>query len=596
MSELKVVIDRQKCTAIFSGRGTFESKEEIKRLGPAKWLAAQKSWEVSNFSLTAEELSIQFPLIFIEEATIKEANGGALSKHASAEAAPVMGRAQNSDVALAENPVTLPAQSEIGAIPESVSVSELIRQVSFRISQAFPGVVYLRGILNSVNFGKGRVFLQLRDADQKEHCIDAVIWGNAEQVCANLYQAGFQLEADLDVMFQGKVQVWNKGVRVALQITGVVAEYTISKVAAQREVTNERLRKEGLFALNKEKKLPFLPTRLGILTSAGGTVINDFRASLDEASFRFELFWLHVAVQGREAKEQIIRGFERLAQLENLDAIVLIRGGGGVGDLAVFNEYDVAKAICMSPVPVVSAIGHQTDQSSAQDVSCLSLGVPKDVGRVFADIVKDLRRRFVEAAQAMKQSVTPLLENRMSLLQKVRESIHFAGMTQLSQARQQLIERGNVLQILSFGVIESRIQTVLSSLREIAQLAQFVGERKRQEMVLIGQRLKNGLDRQIQQAGQKLTLFLDLVRLGSRFVDEQGKALVAYSRMFEEVDPVRQLQRGFSLIRDGRGKIITRGSQLSPNEAIEIEFHDIKRAAIVKDGGTSDDPESRKKL
>lgn len=595
MSELKVVIDRQKGTAIFSGRGTFESKEEIKKLGPAKWLAAQKSWEVSNFSLTGEELSIRFPSISIEEAS-----GGALSLHVSAEVSPVVRVVQNANqqtsVIPAESSLTVSAPSELGVLPESVSVSELIRQISFRISQAFSGVVYLRGILNSVNFSKGRVFLQLRDADQKDHCIDAVIWGNAEQVCASLYQAGFQLEADLDVMFQGKVQVWNKGVRVALQITGVVAEYTISKVAAQREVTNERLRKEGVFALNKEKRLPFLPTRLGILTSAGGTVINDFRAALDEASFQYELFWLHVAVQGREAKEQIIRGFERLAQLERLDAIVLIRGGGGVGDLAVFNEYEVAKAICMSPVPVVSAIGHQTDQSSAQDVSCLSLGVPKDVGRFFADIVRDLRRRFVEAAQAIKQCVTPVLENRMNLLQKVRESIHFAGMTQLTQARQQLVDSGKMLQILSFGVIESRIQTVLSSLREIVQLAQFVGERKRQEIVLIGQRLKNGLDREIQQADQKLALFWDLVRLGNRFVDEQGKALIAYSRMFEEVDPVRQLQRGFSLIRNGGGKIITRGAQLSQNEAIEIEFHDIKRAAIIKDGGSNDDPESRKKL
>lgn len=203
----------------------------------------------------------------------------------------------------------------------------------------------------------------------------------------------------------------NKGGKLWLNIKRIIPEYTSSKLASLREQTNERLRKEGIFENNKNLSFPFLPVNLGILTSSTGTVINDFMASLDEAKFGFKLTWLSVAVQGSEAKKSIVNGIRQLSKIKDLDVILIFRGGGSPAELAVFNDYEVAKAICLCPLPVISAVGHQEDQSSTQDVSYLAQGVPKDIGTFFANLVLSYRKNLFDFTSRIQNSAKSIYEN-----------------------------------------------------------------------------------------------------------------------------------------------------------------------------------------
>ena len=144
--------------------------------------------------------------------------------------------------------------------------------------------------------------------------------------------------------------------------------------------------------IRDRKILSFLPSNLGIITSDAGTVIHDFRSSLDVAEFQFKLFWYKSRVQGSEAATDLKKGISYFSARDDIDAILIFRGGGSQADLSVFNNYELAKNICTSSKPIFSAIGHQEDQCSVQDVSFRSFGVPKDIGRFFADLIIDKRQ------------------------------------------------------------------------------------------------------------------------------------------------------------------------------------------------------------
>ena len=203
--------------------------------------------------------------------------------------------------------------------------------------------------------------------------------------------------------------------------------------------------------------LVFLPRRLGILTSGGGTVINDFRASLEKAEFGFELFWRSVRVQGVDACEDILAGLSELLKLKRIDAILIFRGGGSKAELAVFNNYDIARAICLSPVPVISAIGHQEDQSSAQDVSFRALGVPKDVGRFFADAVVGYRDNISHWSALIKNAGVSIYRYNSQTLSLVARGIKDAVFSRCHNTEERLLSSGSQLPILARRLIEQRV-------------------------------------------------------------------------------------------------------------------------------------------
>ena len=324
----------------------------------------EKSWELHDSDLTKEKLEQIFPNINV-----------------------VFSESKQTDTKQA---VVAKKQQELkkDGLPQSFSVSQISYQISSIIRNAFPQVIHIHGVLSSVKkTSDGRVFMDIAEVDKPDETIKCVIWQDADKLCSGLKKSGFELEKDLQVMFAVEVGFNRKWASVSLNVIKIVHEYTLSKVKAQREITNEKLKKEGIFSKNKELEESFLPKRLGIITSSGGTVINDFMNALNTAEFGFELFWFSASVQGQSAKKELIQGIKKLQGIKDLDAILIFRGGGSAADLSVFNDYDIAKAVCKSKLPVFSAIGHQEDQSSIQDVSYQAYGVPKDLGHYFASIV-----------------------------------------------------------------------------------------------------------------------------------------------------------------------------------------------------------------
>ena len=577
---LRIVINHNENSVTFTG-DTFQYKEQIKSLGNARWQGVQKAWEIRP-AVSSGKLQEVFPDALIEE------KGETKKGHADGEVtfwsdeqdvADVFGTNDSGNVS---NPQTT-------TLPQSLSISEFLTKAKIVLQNAFAGAIYIRGKLSKVSASSGRMFIEVVDLDAPDERVDCVVWQNADSVFAPLFKSGFKLEADLPVMLQVKVDLNKKGSRLSLHIIGVVAEYTSAKIAAERDITNQKLKEEGIFEQNKKLKLTFLPKRLGILTSPTGTVINDFCAALETAGFGFELFWYKVNVQGDTAVREILKGLKYLDQREDLDAILIFRGGGSPAELGVFNNYEIAKRVCMCSKPVVSAVGHQADQCSVQDVSFVACGVPKEIGYFFANIVLDIKRQYGENIRMISNRISVSLETYSLKIKNIRETFPIY-IRMFVKKRSELFSQlaGNFPAYTQAFIRreENRISVVFDSL---VQLANRVFTLKKEAFKQqLGGRLLVLLTVKQRLALNKLSGTADVLHGIKRAIELKGQSLEHLGVIVEGLDPKKQLKRGFSLVRkagkdaDVSSPYITAASGLASGEEIRIEFYEGSREAVVK--------------
>ena len=595
MLQLSVKISRRRKVAVFSGRDTYKAREDIKQLGRARFLGATKEWEVSGFTLSRIDLESQFPGIdILEDGELSDEISQNETERVLPNLSPVSSTAQS---AREENCSDLST-----SVPKGLSVSDFLNVGRAALRTAFPSSFCIFGIIRQVNRSSGgRIFLDLGDSGNGEDYIRCAIWAGSESLCKPLEERGFSLEADLEVMLEVSANLVSKGGYLSLTIKRIVVEYTIAKLAAQREKTNEQLKKEGLFTKNKQLQLPFLPRRLGILTSSGGTVIHDFMASLDAAKFGFELFWYKTAVQGAEAKGSLLKGLSALSAIPNLDAILIFRGGGSQADLAVFNDYEIAKAVSLAAVPVLSAIGHQEDECSVQDVSYRGGGVPKDLGRYFADIITDLRARFLRALEMLAFQGSRLEIETQDGLRRVTDvltgsTFHFlngrsVGLngvlvtlprlaeSALGNGKSHFIRTAGPLSVLATRQQQQNDTRLARAGEQIGSKAEQLIARRSTITQQVVAKIAHGLETKVATGRHLLLEKRRLVSEAERIITTRSGWISSFEQILPSLGPEAQLKRGFALLRktpaaEGADTFIVSTKDLSKGEQLWVQLHD----------------------
>jgi exodeoxyribonuclease VII large subunit len=573
--QLFAKIDHQKKVVLIYGPGTFMAKDRIKAFGPARWRGDLKQWEVRVEELSESAIKSHFPEIVFEQ------DSSVIVSPVEPELIQIV--TEQITALSRDGETSVPIEDVDGKIktPPGVSVSKLLNEIRFLINNYFSSTRFVYGVLTKVTRSQGRVFLELADDQSDTQQISLVIWGNEEGICEKLNKAGFVLEAGLQVMFEVAVQLSSKKAFISFNVQKIVHEYTIAKLAAKREVTNEQLKKEGIFELNKKISVPALPRRIGLLTSSAGTVINDFRASLDTSKFGFQLFWYPVNVQGDRAVKDILKGL-KILEKSDVDLILIFRGGGSPADLAVFSEYELAKAVCLCKKPIFSAIGHEEDQCSVQDISCKAFGVPKEIGHYLAEIIINFRREVLQEARSIANQTQVLVNNSQEKLKTLSAMISYAVSESLGK---QAVE-----------------------MRRLCQFAKSYAERiyqtRFQELSLFSKQIKSNADKDFNsnkllllQSGRKFapSVQLFLQRLVTRMkstvtlsgnlnylIKEKESVIQLKEELFKNIAPETQLQRGFALVKKESGEYATRGGQLVSGEAVVLEFSDLTKSAQIK--------------
>ncbi len=528
---LIITLEEKNARIAFSG-DTYSYREEIKSCHGAKWQFDTKTWAISSSGNSVSSLKKRFPL-----ATYVGFN----------------------DDESAEDVVESLVPNISNEPSDSLSVSSLIFSIDAVLRKYFSIEQKVFGIIKNVKSYRGtRIYFDLHDPEKSDVAIRCVIWENQLNSILALEEQGFKLEDDLPVLLSATIAVNSKNANCSLQVKRFYPEYTKGKIAAERDKTNNRLKSEGLFNLNKQLTVTSIPKNLAVLTSKTGTVINDFLSSLSTANFGFNVSWYPIRVQGSDARSDVIKAIQFFNEDPEIDIILLFRGGGSSSDLSVFNAYEVAKAICLSKKPIFSAVGHEEDQSSAQDVSNKSFGVPKDIGHYLSRIIVDYRDAVLSLA----------------------DKILIISTNYISEIESKTVNIVSLLRNISRYSVE-KISNKLKSVSMLSNLGQLVVKNKEQDADNYLKRLFTSSEYLLNNSNEKLINVVSNFKITEIILKNTEQGIERFQHFFKAISPEVQLSRGFAIIRH-KGKILTSGEDINSGDRIQVSLKNIELETIVE--------------
>lgn len=406
------------------------------------------------------------------------------------------------------------------------TVSEIASGVKRVVEENF-GRVRVRGELSQFKVvGSGHAYFSLKD---DKSVISAVCWKGT------LPKLGFKPEDGVEVVATGKVTTYpgRSQYQLIVEAMEVAGEGALMALLEKRK---KMLAAEGLFDPARKKPLPFLPEVIGIVTSPTGAVIRDILHRLGDRFPRHVLVW-PVLVQGDGAAEQVaaaVRGFNGVQGMRP-DVLIVARGGGSIEDLWAFNEEVLVRAVAESQIPVISAVGHETDTTLIDFASDKRAPTPTAA----AEMAVPVRADLLAAVEAYGTRSHVAVQRR---LQHQRE--HLEALARALPRPQQILQ-GMTQRLDDWA---ERLQGALPRLVAV----------KLQHAERVSERLKPSLVAPVlQQKLHALALVGDRLqqRMAVRVEREEGRvALLA--RVLETMDVKRVMQRGFALVRGDKGLVV----------------------------------------
>lgn len=437
------------------------------------------------------------------------------------------------------------------------SVSEISARVRRVVEDNF-GYVRVRGEISEckVQAGSGHCYLTLKDENA---ALSAVCWKGTMSKLAHKPQVG------LEVIATGKLSTYAKGKSAYQMVIEALEPAGAGALMAMLEQRKQQLAKEGLFDAARKKPIPFLPETIGIITSPTGAVIRDMLHRLQDRFPRHVLLW-PVAVQGQGAAEQIaaaIEGFNRMA-VNRPDVLIVARGGGSIEDLWAFNEEVVVRAAAASAIPLISAVGHETDTTLIDFAADKRAPTPTGAAE-FAVPVRSELLSLVEVLDARQRGAM------RKMLQHQNERV--TGLARGLPRPQQLVaSMAQALDDVSerLGLVLPRFLQQkterLHALRLSPRIILLQSERQAQHVQALAQRSAAAMTR---TAERKQAL---LERMGDKL---------------ESLNVLAVMQRGFALVKDAQGALVKQSSALADGQAVQLQFHDGVRAATIGNGATA---------
>ena len=408
------------------------------------------------------------------------------------------------------------------------------------------GFVRLRGELSGVKrAASGHLYCCLKDEGA---VIDGIMWRTGAQ------RLGFLPEDGVEVVASGKLTTYpgRSKYQIVIETMEIAGE---GALLALLEKTRRRLEAEGLFAGERKRPLPFLPAVIGVVTSPTGAVIRDILHRLADRFPSRVLVW-PVLVQGQGAAEQVaaaVRGFAELpAQVPRPDLLIVARGGGSIEDLWAFNEEAVVRAIAASPMPLISAVGHETDTTLADFAADRRAPTPTAAAEMAVPVRRDLANAIDELAlRQRKCALRPVSLGRERLAAQARLLPRPQAMTERpAQRLDELSER--LRRGLADRARKARDQLLSDSARLSAPL------------------LRAG----VQRAQARLDAVRLVPTLLTRAQAERGQRLAALDRLRRQLDPKAPLARGYALVCAPGHPLVASRDLAARQERLTLEFAD----------------------
>jgi len=440
------------------------------------------------------------------------------------------------------------------------SVSELSGALKRSVEDQF-GYVRVRAELSGVKrAASGHLYFALKD---DKAVLDGVCWrGNAQRLA-------FVPEDGLEVICSGKLTTYPARSKYQM-VVDHMEPAGAGALMALLEERKKKLAAEGLFDPARKKPVPYLPGVIGVVTSPTGAVIRDILHRLGDRFPRHVIVW-PVLVQGEGAANQIasaIRGFNAIdgsGSVPRPDMLIVARGGGSIEDLWSFNEEVVVRAAAESEIPLISAVGHETDTTLIDYASDLRAPTPTGAAEMAVPVREDLMLGVADLGRRLAVLRGAMIRDREERLRGLARGLpsprDILGLAQ--QRFDDLSDR------LPRGLV-SAVQ------QKSSQLNRLVGGlsvgRLRQLIAFRGSQLE-GAQARLQPAY-------------ARKLSDLSARLEASGRMLESLSYERVLDRGFALVEDADGCPVSKAASLAPGDAVAVRFSDGTAAMQVTESGS----------
>ena len=412
--------------------------------------------------------------------------------------------------------------------------------------------VRIRGEISRPSFpGSGHVYFTLKDADGT---IAAIIW---KYIIPRL---SVKPKEGMEVICTGKITTFagQSKYQIIVDNMEIAGEGALLKMLEDRR---KKLLAEGLFNPEHKKSIPYLPEIIAVITSPSGAVIKDILHRLSDR-FPSHVYIWPVAVQGEGSAKQVSNAIDQLNQLsketnvKSPDLIIVARGGGSLEDLWSFNEEIVVRSVFNSTIPIISAVGHETDTTLIDFVSDLRAPTPTGAAEKSVPVRDELKARVGELGLRIHSSFLSKVNNNKD---------HLRNLVRLLGKPDQILDNKSQKLDYAYRDLDNLFQNIFVDQKN--KISQF-SQRLLPPKVLI-----NNLDAKKQLLD---TRFRNLIE---NLIDKKQTRFISLGKLLEAASFKRVLDRGFSLVMDSDGNPIKLSSQAANKALVNIKFADENRSA-----------------
>ncbi|HUP23046.1 MAG TPA: exodeoxyribonuclease VII large subunit [Thermoanaerobaculia bacterium] len=453
--------------------------------------------------------------------------------------------------------------------PDTYSVSQLGSELQRFVSMAF-AALWVGGEVQRPRAARsGHLYFELVEKGPDDEILgklDAVLWRRDHmRVRAALRRVGAHIEEGSSLRCFGSLDFFPPAGRMQLVVRDVDPLFALGALAQRRRATLEELQRAGLLERNRSLSLAPVPLRLGLVASRESAGAADFLETLRASGFGFELRWLDVRVQGATAESDLcaaLAWLERRARLRgDLDAVVIVRGGGARADLAAFDSRRVALQVAQAPVPVLTGIGHHVDRAVADEVAHSAFKTPTEVAEFLVRRVATAESRLDEAAARMVRAAGLQRDRTTRRLERVHEGLRGAWRRAARDAARtvELSER-------LARIARRRLHRAERELGRVSAVLLVLPRRRLEAAHATQGRVTTRL---MQSSGQRLRA--------------EAQRVAVLERLCRQLGPERTLARGFSITRDASGRLVRRAEEVRSGDVLVTELATGRLRSRVED-------------
>ncbi|MCW9033084.1 MAG: exodeoxyribonuclease VII large subunit [Rhodospirillales bacterium] len=474
------------------------------------------------------------------------------------------------------------------------SVSEISQALKRTVEDSFSHVRVRGEISGFKRAASGHMYMALKDDGA---VMDGVCW---KGVASRL---GLNPEDGMEVIIQGRLTTYpgRSKYQIVIESMELAGEGALLKLLEDRK---KKLAAEGLFDPARKKPIPFLPKVIGVVTSPTGAVFRDIMHRLNDRFPRHVLLW-PVLVQGENAAEQVasaIYGFNAIApggSVPRPDLLIVARGGGSLEDLWGFNEEVVVRAAADSDIPLISAVGHETDTTLIDYASDQRAPTPTAAAEMAVPVRLDLLAQVMDDGSRLVSSMGRMIVDRENRLEGLGRGLPDLGrlVEEMEQRLDDRVERLGNARATYFDRKENQINQLTAKLIHPKQQVQNASDRF------------TALTRAFSMAGKNIitakTNAYEKTRAGERLSSGMGHSLEKTENklsnlgsLLESYSHKSALSRGYTVIRDQNNLPVTKAKGLKTGDGLEIEFADGRTPVVVSSSGRtppSPKPKPKKK-